>query len=296
MQSRQLARDARQRLATHVATARLPADRRRRARPARRLRIFAPSVLRPMRRCSCANGSGSPSFHGMISPSSTVPSGRNSAASASSGKRSVTSSSPRDQMNVCPSRRITCARMPSHFHSACHSAGVAELLELALERVREDRTDTGARRRRRGVSAASSAVNDSARRLPRARSTDARSTPSSTAARARQRTHDELLRHADTKAAGDQLVPDEALGRRRAPATRRASPRAAPPRVLRRERQQPLARSSVQRHVRRASAPSRQQQRHRLREIADGVDSTRRTATRGCRPPPSPTPRGAERE
>ena len=85
------------------------------------VRIDPPNDFRPMRRCSCANASGFPSFHGMISPSRTVPSGRKSAAAAISGNRSVTSSSPRDQMNVCASRRITCARMPSHFHSACHS-------------------------------------------------------------------------------------------------------------------------------------------------------------------------------
>ena len=47
--------------------------------------------------------------------------GQKCCGAAISGKRSVTSSSPRDQMNVWPSRRITCARMPSHFHSACHS-------------------------------------------------------------------------------------------------------------------------------------------------------------------------------
>ena len=52
----------------------------------------------------------------------TVPAGSAAPTSAISGKRSVTSSSPRDHRKTSPRRRISCERMPSHFHSACHSA------------------------------------------------------------------------------------------------------------------------------------------------------------------------------
>ena len=55
-------------------------------------------------------------------------------ASTSSGKRSVISSSPRDQRKTAPPRRMSCARMPSHFHSACHSPALAERLRRLLER------------------------------------------------------------------------------------------------------------------------------------------------------------------
>jgi hypothetical protein len=48
-------------------------------------RIFAPNVLRPIRRWSWANGSGASSTQGMISPSSTVPFGSQCAASVISG-------------------------------------------------------------------------------------------------------------------------------------------------------------------------------------------------------------------
>ena len=54
------------------------------------------SSLRPIRVCSAAKGATRPSFITTISPSITVPSGRAAPAAASSGKRSVTSSSPRD--------------------------------------------------------------------------------------------------------------------------------------------------------------------------------------------------------
>ena len=85
-------------------------------------RIRALTILRPSRRCRLAKGCGASPCHAMISPSSTVPSASVLPASAISGKLSVTISSPRDQINTSPRRRITCARMPSHFHSACHSA------------------------------------------------------------------------------------------------------------------------------------------------------------------------------
>jgi len=47
----------------------------------------------------------------------TVPCGRHAPAAAISGKRSVTSSSPRDQTQTSRSCLTTCARMPSYFHS-----------------------------------------------------------------------------------------------------------------------------------------------------------------------------------
>ncbi len=84
---------------------------------------FFVSVLRPMRCCSRANGAGRPSFQTSTSPSSTVPSGSAPASAATSGKRSVISSSPRDHSHVCPSRRTSWARMPSYFHSTSHSDG-----------------------------------------------------------------------------------------------------------------------------------------------------------------------------
>ena len=75
-------------------------------------RIFFVRFLRPMRCCSKANGAGRPaispvsgsasSFHTRISPSSTVPSGSALASASISGKRSVTSSSPRDQIQTLP--------------------------------------------------------------------------------------------------------------------------------------------------------------------------------------------------
>ena len=48
-----------------------------------------------------ANGATRPSFQTTISPSSTVPSGSARARATISGKRSVTSSSPRDQIQTC---------------------------------------------------------------------------------------------------------------------------------------------------------------------------------------------------
>lgn len=83
---------------------------------------FLVSVLRPMRCCSSENGAGRPSFQTMISPSSTVPSGSGWASATISGKRSVTSSSPRDQTQTLPLRLTIWPRMPSYFHSTCQSA------------------------------------------------------------------------------------------------------------------------------------------------------------------------------
>ena len=86
---------------------------------------FFVSVLRPMRCCSRAKGATRSSFQTTISPSSTVPFGSPAAAATISGKRSVTSSSPRDQIQTCDARFTTCARMPSYFHSTIQSSGAA---------------------------------------------------------------------------------------------------------------------------------------------------------------------------
>ena len=76
------------------------------------------TVLRPMRRCNSPNGSGRSCAcaQASSSPSSRRPAGQ--CGLCSSAKRSVTSSSPRDQTCSCPCASTTSwARMPSHFHS-----------------------------------------------------------------------------------------------------------------------------------------------------------------------------------
>src|SRR4051812_3344693 len=89
------------------------------------------------------------------------------------------------------------------------------------------------------------------------------------AARPRERTNDELLRHADAKTARDQLVPDEALG------AAELAPRLYDRGALLlfglvRQWKYTLLDPAMQRHVVRAR-DIRQQQRHRLRQIADGI-------------------------
>ena len=90
----------------------------------------AVSVLRVTRFWSAAKGIGAPAAasQASTSPSSTrpVPSASTAAASmrparSISGKRSVTSSSPRDHSQQPPARSTSCARMPSHFHSTSQS-------------------------------------------------------------------------------------------------------------------------------------------------------------------------------
>jgi hypothetical protein len=79
--------------------------------------------LRFSRVCSAwkAAGAAAPAGHTSSSPSSTVPAGNDRAAAITSGKRSVTSSSPRDQIQTWPPRRTSWARMPSYFHSSSQS-------------------------------------------------------------------------------------------------------------------------------------------------------------------------------
>ena len=163
-----------------------------------------------MRRCSCANGSGRSPAQGSSSPSMTVPSGSSAAGSSTSGNRPFSSSSPRDQRNVRPDRRISCERMPSHFHSAIHSDDRAERLDRRFQRIRQEErigpahvgvADVlGAEAReelRRGLPVRRSAGGRSLLPGRRSPSESARSTrPPDTPTR---------------KAAGDQLVPHEPL-------------------------------------------------------------------------------------
>ncbi len=83
---------------------------------------FFDSVLRPMRCCSRWNGAGAavqPDQDFAVEHSAV---GHGLGRATISGKRSVISSSPRDQIQQRPSRRTSCARMPSNFHSTHHCA------------------------------------------------------------------------------------------------------------------------------------------------------------------------------
>jgi len=69
------------------------------------------------------NGIGmSPSRQASNSPSSTASRGKVAMADSTSGKRPSRRSSPRDHKAVSPARRISCRRMPSHFHSSSQSS------------------------------------------------------------------------------------------------------------------------------------------------------------------------------
>src|SRR5690606_20425623 len=75
----------------------------------------------PILVCNNEKGNGLFSLLGMISPSSTIPSGNKLARESYSGNFSVMSSSPRLHTYNCPCLFTSCPRIPSHFHSACHS-------------------------------------------------------------------------------------------------------------------------------------------------------------------------------
>ena len=144
------------------------------------------------------------------SPSSTVPSGSGAAAAAISGKRSVISSSPRDQRYARPPRRTSCARMPSHFHSASQSArspSASTARPRAARRGRTDRAATCPSPRRPARAALAKAAADGAQSPISACATIAGGRP----ARSRERAHDQRLRDADAQLAGEQLVEQEAL-------------------------------------------------------------------------------------
>ena len=85
--------------------------------------VFGPGLRRWMRVCNAVNGIGaSPSCHASSSPSITQSWGRAAAARSISGKRPSSRSSPRDQSAISSLRRISCRRMPSHFHSSDQSS------------------------------------------------------------------------------------------------------------------------------------------------------------------------------
>ena len=100
-------------------------------------------------------GIGAPPFHGITSPSTTVPSGSSAPTASISGKRSVMSSSPRDQRNVRAASRSrfrragTCAarhsRMPRQRCAAEH--GVRVPCEATRQDIRFDEPTLERRRR-----------------------------------------------------------------------------------------------------------------------------------------------------
>ena len=79
-----------------------------------------------------------------------------STSAASSGKRSVTRSSPRDHRNTSPPRATSWPRMPSYFHSTCQSSKAARAARRSARPVRSmhvrGRTDTAARATPRNIS------------------------------------------------------------------------------------------------------------------------------------------------
>ena len=144
-----------ERLGADVAAARVREDRRRRRRWESRCACAARLACGPAGAGAWRRAAGRRLSHARISPSRTVPSGRKSPASISSGNASEIISSPRDQTSVSPPRRMSCARMPSHFHSTNHSLKRAELLEVLFalptlsSRATRGKTGTAWRPRRR---------------------------------------------------------------------------------------------------------------------------------------------------
>ena len=107
-------------------------------------------------------GQRAPPFHGMISPSITVPSGSASPAAASSGKRSVTSSPPRDQIHGRPLApdQLRADPVPLPFRlPLATDRRATRAPPRARTRGRTDRDATG---RHRGCPPSTSAVNHSA--------------------------------------------------------------------------------------------------------------------------------------
>ena len=132
------------------------------------------------------------------------------AASLISGKRSVISSSPRDQRWTCPPRLTSCARMPSHFHSTSQRSRSPSVRAMSSAPVTswsigEARKNGYGRERSLAVApgASSDAYHDGRRRpvahQPR------RHRRRRQRRRLRQRAHDQRLRDADAQLAGQQL-------------------------------------------------------------------------------------------
>ncbi|MNX59497.1 hypothetical protein D3C86_903780 [compost metagenome] len=85
---------------------------------------LGPGFRRWMRVCKAENGIGPDvsSCQASSSPSNTQSISSAAAAASTSGKRPSRRSSPLDQSATSPRRRISWARMPSHFHSISQSS------------------------------------------------------------------------------------------------------------------------------------------------------------------------------
>ena len=232
--------------------------------------MVLPTVLRPIRRWSCAKGRGAPSD--LVGQDLAV-----ERRSPRAGRRPRVASlgialgdeflAPGPEERVAPSRRMSWARMPSHFHSACQSSigpegvgrtfqgvGQAERIGPAVVGVAGVGPRGGGRRR--PGSGSQSPIKRWA--------TIAGLDPADLG----QGPGDELLRDAHAEAAADQLVPDESLG----PVHRGPGPEHG--RLLGRlvglaegqERLDPVAQGEVAGAVGR-----RQEQGDGLGHVADGV-------------------------
>ena len=193
------------------------------------------------------------------------------AAAAISGKRSVTSSSPRDQRKTSPARRTICARMPSHFHSASHSSRGPSASTVVLQRRgQEERIRAGTRRSPPAGRCAGRAKNSAVG--VQSPITRCAMTAGGDARDLGQRAHHEGGGHADAELAGDDLVEDEAL---RASSSSHHDEHGRPLRAGVHLPSTGGSRSSIQRANGRSLARARprrpvlDQERHRLREVAD---------------------------
>ena len=164
-------------------------------------------------------------------------------------------------------RRINCARMPSHFHSTCHSRMSPRSFDRAFQRIGEEEwiraADIGVARigghQLRPECGGGLPVAHQAMRDDRGVQ----------AADRRDGAHHQALRHAHAKFAGDDLVPGEALALvHLAPRGNQRSALALVIGVA--QRQQALLDPVVQGQVARRLR-GRQQQRDGFGEIADGV-------------------------
>ncbi len=84
--------------------------------------IFLEGFFLPKRCCRELNGKIRPFSTHKSSPSRTVPLGKCCSAVHKSGNCSCSNSSPRDHKYTSSDLLMSCARMPSHFHSACQSS------------------------------------------------------------------------------------------------------------------------------------------------------------------------------
>ena len=169
-----------------------------------------------MRFCSSANGRGAPSCHATISPSMHVPSGSRAPSAAISGKRSVTSSSPRDHSHDRRRRARRAARgcRPTSIRHASRRGGpsvAGSAFELVREEERIRLARVAASRRPRARSSAQERVRVGLPRDVRVADQAVRDGLRVDARVRGERARDEEPRHADAEAAGDQLVQHEPL-------------------------------------------------------------------------------------